>query len=163
MVQTARSADLILWVSAANRADRAGERERLDQLRLLFDDPAISAPPILVVMSHIDRLRPLQDWNPPYALSPPIRPKAVSIVDALKAVSTDLAVDVERVIPVCLADQRRYNVEDALWASMLFHQPAANRVRLLRCVQARRKEENWALLRRQLINAGRIVVQAGAR
>lgn len=163
LARTARSADLILWVSAANRADRAEERERLDQLRALFDDPTISAPPILVAMSHIDRLRPLRDWNPPYALNPPVRPKAVSIVNALNAVSSDLDIDVERVIPVCLADQRIYNVNDALWAAMLFHQPAANRVRLLRCVQARRKEESWTLLRRQLINAGRIVVQAGAR
>lgn len=162
LARTARSADLILWVSAANRADRAEERERLDQVRALFDDPNISAPPILVVVSHIDRLRPLQDWNPPYALNPPIRPKAQSIANALTAVSNDLDISIDRVIPACLAEQRRYNVDDALWAAMLFHQPAANRVRLLRCVKARRKEENWTLLRRQLINAGRILAQTGS-
>ncbi|TVQ40369.1 MAG: GTP-binding protein HSR1 [Wenzhouxiangella sp.] len=163
LAHTARSADLILWVSAANRADRAQERARLDQIRGLFDDPAVSAPPVLVVMSHIDRLRPLREWNPPYPLNPPTGTKAKNIVDALTAVSSDLGVPVDRVIPVCLAEQRRYNIDDALWAAMLFDQPAANRVRLLRCVQARRQEENWALLRRQLVNAGRILVQTGAK
>ena len=163
LAKTARSADLILWVSAANRADRSEERERLDQLRAMFDDPAIHAPLILVAMTHIDRLRPPREWQPPYVLNPPSRSKEHNIVKALDAVSKDLGVDLERIIPVCLAEGRIYNVDDALWSAMLFHQPDANRVRLLRCVQARRQEENWTLLRRQLINAGRIVVEAGAK
>lgn len=162
LAKTARSADLILWVSAANRADRGEERERLDQLRAMFDDPAIHAPPILVAMSHIDRLRPPREWQPPYVLNPPNRSKEHNIVKALNAVSKDLGVDLERIIPVCLAEGRVYNVDDALLSAMLLHQSDANRVRLLRCVKARRQEENWTLLRRQLINAGRIVVQAGS-
>ncbi|MGY6631169.1 MAG: GTPase family protein [Wenzhouxiangella sp.] len=163
LVDTSRRADLILWVSAANRADRAEERQRLDQLRAVFADPGLNPPPILVVMSHIDRLRPIREWSPPYKLNPPSGPKARTIVQALEAVAEDLAVTPEQVIPVCLAEQHRYNVDDALWSAMLFHQPTANRVRLLRCVQARRQQENWSLLRRQLINAGRIVVSAGQR
>jgi hypothetical protein len=34
----------------------------------------------------------------------------------------------------------------------------AQRVRLLRCQVARRREENWTLLRRQLANAGRFLL-----
>ncbi len=71
----------------------------------------------------------------------------------------DLDVDVTRVVPVCLAEGKIYNVDDALNAAMLRQQDAANRVRLLRCLRARRHEENWDLLWRQLGNAGRILLR----
>jgi hypothetical protein len=66
-----------------------------------------------------------------------------------------LAVPVATVIPVCLASERIYNVNDALWAAMLDRQDEAGKVRFLRCLEQRKREENWTLLRRQLANAGR--------
>jgi uncharacterized protein len=161
--RTARGADLILWVTAADRADRGEERKRLDSLRaILASDPTRRAPQLLVVMSHVDRLRPPREWQPPYQLNPPLGAKAGQIVAALDAVATDLGVDVGRVIPVCLAEGRTYNVDDALCAAILHHQPEANRVRLLRCLRARKREEDWNLLWRQLGNAGRILTGRGA-
>jgi uncharacterized protein len=161
--RTACEADLILWVTAAHRADRGEERERLDRLRAMLSDPARRVPPILVIMSHIDRLRPLREWQPPYVLNPPQGAKAAEIVDAIAAVAGALNVDVERVIPVCLAEGRTYNVYDAVVAAILHHQPEANRLRLLRCLRARKREEDWELLWRQLANAGRILIGAGRR
>lgn len=67
-------------------------------------------------------------------------------------------VNITRVVPVCLAEGKIYNVDDALNAAMLRQQGAANRVRLLRCLRARKHEENWDLLWRQLGNAGRILL-----
>lgn len=161
--RAAREADLILWVTAAHRADRGEERERLERLRAMLSDPSRRAPPILVVMSHIDRLRPLREWQPPYVLNPPQGAKAAEIVDAIAAVAGALNVDVGRVIPVCLAEGRIYNVDDAVVAAMLHDQPEANRLRLLRCLRARKREEDWELLWRQLGNAGRILVGGGRR
>lgn len=156
--KTAIDADLILWVTAAHRPDRDEERQRMDQLRAMLADPKRQSPPLLVVMTHIDRLRPVQEWDPPYVLDPPAGTKAGQIVAALSAVAEDLDVDVTRVVPVCLAEGKIYNVDDALNAAMLRQQGAANRVRLLRCLRARRHEENWDLLWRQLGNAGRILL-----
>lgn len=156
--RTATDADLILWVTAAHRPDRGDERLRLDQLRAMLADPKRRSPPLLVVMTHIDRLRPVREWNPPYVLEPPAGTKADQMVAALAAVAQDLDVDVSQVVPVCLAEGKIYNVDDALNAAMLRQQDAANQVRLLRCLRARKREENWDLLWRQLGNAGRLLL-----
>lgn len=162
-VRTARSADLILWVSAANRPDRATERELLDKLREILDDPDRRAAPIVSVMTHIDRLRPSREWSPPYHLDPPEGAKAESIVAAMRALGADLAEDPDDIVPVCLKEGRPYNVDDALAAALVLNQDSARRVLLMRCLRARRSEENWRLLWRQLTNSGRLIrTAAGA-
>lgn len=158
MHAAALDADLILWVSPANRPDRQAERHCLDALRL-FQTTQLNRrpPPMLVVMSHIDLLRPASAWQPPYNLTDPQDTKAINIRTALQAVATDLAVPAERVIPVCLKEGKVYNVNDALWSAVLNLQDEALRVRLLRCLDANKRAEDWALLRRQLISTGRFL------
>lgn len=156
-------ADLLIWVTAADRPDRAEERARLDRLRQALADPARRASPVLVALTHIDRLRPLREWDPPYDLDPPVGPKAAQIEAAVIAAAGDLGVDVATVIPVCAAPGRIYNVDDALWAAMLFEFPEANRVRLLRCRRARRSEQDWGKLREQLRNSGRFLASLARR
>jgi uncharacterized protein len=65
--------------------------------------------------------------------------------------------------PVCLAEGRAYNVDDALWAAILAQQDEAGRVRFLRCLEARKRVENWTLLGRQLANAGRFLLDLPKR
>lgn len=161
--QTLRSAagdaDMILWVSAADRPDRHADRETLDTLRAAFAERLTRRPPpVLVALSHIDRLRPVREWLPPYDLAQPKSLKAESILAAVEVVATDLAIPIASVIPVCLAGGRVYNVEDVLWAAILDRLDAAQRSRLLRCQDARKREENWSLVRRQLANAGRFLL-----
>ena len=158
MLAAAANADLILWVSPANRPDRQLERDYLDTLRTsqatrLDRRP----PPLLVVASHIDRLRPVNEWQPPYDLTDRLNLKAVNISAAVRAIATDLAVPVEQVIPVCLSEDKVYNVDDTLWAAILNHQDEALKVRLMRCLEARKRAEDWVLLRRQMAAAGRFV------
>ncbi|NCA91496.1 MAG: hypothetical protein EOM92_22105 [Gammaproteobacteria bacterium] len=109
----------------------------------------------LVAVSHIDLLRPRQEWQPPYDLNDPAREKARMIRAAVEAVAADLEVPLDVAIPVCLAAGRSYNVTDGLWAAILAQQSAANRTRLLRLRGAQHQAESWALLRRQLASTGR--------
>jgi predicted GTPase len=109
---------------------------------------------LLVAVTHIDQLRPSREWHPPYDLLNPANNKAANIRAAVEAVAADLAVPVATVIPVCLAEGRTYN-DDALWAAILERQDEANRVRFLRCLEDRKRRENWTLLGRQLAGAGR--------
>ncbi len=157
--KTVLNADLILWVSPAQRPDRSGERAFLDRVRTwLGSQPNRRAPPLLVVVSHIDQLRPLREWRPPYNLGDPQSAKAQNIGAAVAAAAEDLDIPVADCIPVCLAEDRHYNVEDALWAAVVERESDADKARFLRCMAARRREENWALLWRQLRNTGRFLV-----
>jgi uncharacterized protein len=157
--KAAGEADMILWVSAADRPDRHADRETLDSLRASFAERMTRRPPpMLIVVSHIDRLRPVREWLPPYDLAEPKSLKAESIQAAVEVVAADLAIPIASVIPVCLAGGRVYNVEDVLWAAILDRLDAAQRSRLLRCRDARKGEENWSLVRRQLANAGRFLL-----
>ncbi|MCB1920171.1 MAG: 50S ribosome-binding GTPase, partial [Candidatus Competibacteraceae bacterium] len=160
----AMEADLILWVCAAHRPDRQLDRLRLDWLRQQFAEHVErQPPPLLVAVSHIDQLRPHREWQPPYDLLHPQGVKATHIRAAVEAVAGDLAIPVAQVIPVCLAGERVYNVDDALWAAMLDRQDEAIKARFLRCLEHRKRAENWTLLRQQLANAGRWLLKLPRR
>ncbi len=151
-------ADLVLWVSMLTRPDRATERAALDQLRhRLAQRRNRRPPPIVLVASGMDRLRPAGEWSPPYNLLNPDQPKARSVRAAVEALAVDLDVNPQQIVPVCLQEGRSYNVEDSLWSAMLGAQDEARRARLLRCLESRRRAQDWTLLWQQLRNAGRVM------
>ncbi|UJP07404.1 MAG: GTP-binding protein HSR1, partial [Nitrosomonas sp.] len=90
-------------------------------------------------------------------LAHPAGSKAIHIAAAVRVIAADLAVPVEQVIPVCLLAGKVYNVDDTLWAAILNYQDEALRVRLMRCLDARKRAEDWVMLRRQMAGAGRFV------
>ena len=152
------AADLVLWVSMVTRPDRGAERAVLDSLReRTVQRRNRRPPPLIVAATGIDRLRPAAEWAPPYDLEAVSRPKAASIRAAVEALAADLDIDLARVVPVCLAEGREYNVEDGLWSTMLTVQDEALRARLLRCLESRRHDEHWTLMMRQLRAAGRLL------
>ena len=154
-----QQADLILWVSAAHRPDRREERGLLDRVRgWLNDNPNRHPAPILVVVSHIDNLRPPREWRPPYDIINPRETKEENIKAAVLAVAEDLNMKVDQCVPACLREDRYYNVDDVLWAVILQHQDEANKARFLRCLATRKRKENWGLLWRQLGNGGRFLL-----
>ncbi|HRY15717.1 MAG TPA: GTP-binding protein HSR1, partial [Candidatus Competibacteraceae bacterium] len=147
-----------------HRPDRQLDRLCLDRLRAgLSASLDRRSPPLLVVVSHIDQLRPHREWQPPYDLRHPQNVKATHIRAAIEAIARDLAVPVANVIPVCLAEGRVYNINDALWAAILDRQDEAGKVRFLRCLEQRKRDENWMLLRQQLANAGRWLLKLPER
>lgn len=148
-------ADLLVWVSPAHRPDREHERECLDALRASRSAANRPPLPLLVIVSHVDQLRPFGEWQPPYDLADAARPKVASMRAAVQAVAEDLGVPIERAIPACLAAGREYNIDDTVWATLLAEQDAMLRSRLLRCLDARRRAENWGLVWKQLQGAGR--------
>ncbi len=136
LVDAAAGADLVLWVCAAHRADRGVDRAALDSVRGWFEaHPERRRPPVRVVASHVDRLSPKREWQPPYDLDPlEERPKARRIDAAVGAIADDLAVERGQVIPLSLRGDAPWNLERLVSevAGLLPAMEQTRRVRLAR-------------------------------
>ena len=155
-------ADLVLWLLPVNRPDRALERNLLDRMRSHFiQHRQLRQPPLLFVATHIDRLRPLNEWQPPYDVANPVSAKEKNIRAALDAIAADLGIGIGDIVPVSLAPGQTYNVDEELWSVMLARQDAMQARRFARCLGARRSEEQWGLVMKQLKNSGRVLWQKG--
>jgi predicted GTPase len=158
----AQRADLLLLVISASNAAREPDRRMLAQLHEYFTaHPELHPPPVVVVLTHIDVLRPHREWNPPYNIVSPNSAKANAIRAAVHAVSAELRLPPELLVPACLRPERRYNVEEALVPLLVQLLPEAKRVLFLRSLKALRQQEDWELLGRQARAAGQFLLQLG--
>lgn len=156
LVEEAADCDLVLWVVAAHRADRETDRRALERLRVYFASHLNRRrPPIVLVATHIDRLRPFGEWSPPYDLKAPTTEKARNITAALSAAATDLGFEPDEAVPLSLAETApAYNVE-LLWARIAGALPEATRAQLLRCLDDLKSSWSWKSLWSQTANASR--------
>lgn len=155
--------DLVLLVCSALNAAREADRRLLDELRRFYQaQPDRLMPPVIVVLTHIDGLRPLDQWNPPYDLAAPAGEKARNIADAVAAVAEDLGLSSnELVVPVCLKPGQLYNVEECLAPALVQVASEAERVKYLRCLREYHQVEYWQRLWQQAVQSGRLVFRLG--
>ena len=155
--------DLLLLVTSAVSAARAADRRLLDQIRTFFQQhPDRPMPPLVVALGHVDQLRPLGEWDPPYDLARPDGAKATEIADAAGAVEEDLALQADQpVVPVSLRPGQLYNVEEGLAPMILQLASRAERVKYVRCLRHFHQEEQWQRLWQQAVNSGRVLWKAG--
>lgn len=147
--------DLVLLVCSATQAGLEADVGFLEDLRGWFDARLERRkPPILVVVTHIDQLRPVREWRPPYDVTNPQNPKEQSIREALDYISETLAMPLEDCLPVCLKERTVYNIE-AVWTAIADKLPESLRAQYLRCLVEAKNKEKWIMLRTQLANAGR--------
>jgi len=132
-LRQARASDLILWVTAANRADRAGDRRALAALRALTaGDPRLCALPMVLVLTHADRLDPPLEWAPPYDPVAGTSAKERTMRAAWHAAAETLDFPLERCVLVAVPpDSPPWNL-DGLWATIQRALPAARRKQLER-------------------------------
>ena len=108
LIDRLHGCDLVVCVCSANSAAREADRRFICALREEFQrHPDRHMPVVMTALTHIDRLRPIQEWNPPYQLDPAESAKAEQIADAIRAVAADLELPPADVIPVCLLPDPR--------------------------------------------------------
>lgn len=167
-VDEVRKADLVLLATSATSASRASDRRLLDELTELFrSGKERGMPPLVAVLTHVDQLRPLREWSPPYDLADVEKPKVRSMLSAMEAVAEDLGLRLEQVVPVCLSAKSTWNVEETLIPAMLALLPEAQRSRYLRCLKDARDAEHWERMGRQFRSSAGVLrdfaAQAGKR
>ena len=157
-VESAAEADMVLWVSSAARASREIDRRAVSAIRERFAaEPNRRRPPMLLVLTHIDTLRPFNEWDPPYDLTVASSAKAQSIQGAMQAAGDELGFAADEIVPVRVdIAVAPYNI-DALWAKIIELVPDAQRARLLRTLADIRNASAWATLWSQAANAGRVI------
>lgn len=161
MLKEAEKADLILWVVSATQPARSIDHDALKILKENLDAHLDrKSPPIIFVMTHVDRLSPSRDWEPPYDIESPLRAKAKSIREALNAVSSDLLYEPTISVPVSLRQgSEPYNI-DALWVAMTMNLEVAKHAAIDR---ARREYSpfNVSKLYSQVVEGGRFLIAKG--
>ncbi len=159
LLRQAKRADLVLWVAAATQAARANDRRALDALRASgAAQLARRPPPVLLALTHVDQLRPAADWDPPYDIATPTRPKAQAMRAAMDSVARTLDLAVDAIVPVAVPPGREpYNL-DALWARIALEMDEAKLVQLDRL---RFSQSAFRLreLPQQLGDAGRLIIK----
>ena len=113
---------------------------------------------MILVLTHIDRLRPFADWAPPYDLSASETPKAVSIRNAVNVIAADLQFSVADAIPIRLSSLEPYNI-DALWSRMCMVLPDAQRAQLVRRLHDAKTTWDWQRIWSQAMSGGRVIGQ----
>ncbi|WP_347989822.1 GTPase [Methylomonas sp. AM2-LC] len=152
--------DIILMVCNAAQAARQVDTLQLNAIRHYFqaECPNQALPVIIAVITHIDRLRPVREWQPPYNIQQPDNAKADSIRQACIAIAQDLSLSLDCIVPVCLFPEKPvYNIEDGLIPLIHDHLNAAQRVRYLRCLRQQQAESYWQHWRKQALQAGQLI------
>ncbi|MEO1544993.1 MAG: GTPase, partial [Pseudomonadota bacterium] len=160
LVERAVTSDLIVWVVPAHRADRDIDRQALEALKTAFAEMVDRRPPaVLLVATHIDRLRPFHVWAPPYDVEDGQDAKSQSIHTALLAVRDDLPISESAIVPVSLSpDHPAYNV-DLVWAQIAGLLPEVKSAQLLRRLAGAVHSGGWGKVLSQGVGAGRLMVR----
>lgn len=150
--------DIILMVCNASNAARHADVAQLDNIRHYFQSqPNQALPVIIAVITHIDRLRPLQQWQPPYNIQNPDNTKAHNIRAVCEVIAKDLNLPLKNIVPVCLNPQMdNYNIEQGLIPMIDAHLNEAQRVRYLRCLRYSQQQSYWQQWYKQAVKMGRL-------
>ncbi len=150
--------DMVLWVISAARAARDIDSRALTDIRAHFAaQPHRHPPPILLLLTHIDALRPFNEWAPPYDLTSGRAGKAQAIRGAMEAAGAELGFPADEIVPIRVdIAVAPYNI-DAVWAKIVELMPDAKRARLLRTLRDAKSASNWRTIWSQAANAGRVI------
>ena len=156
-----KNIDVIIVVCNATQAARHMDAQQLQAVRHYFQQerPNQILPVIIAVVTHIDRLRPAREWQPPYQIVEPENAKARNIREVCLAISKELNLSPETIVPVCLDPEKpAYNIEEGLLPLIHEHLNAAQRVRYVRCLREHQGKSYWHQWRKQALKAGQILL-----
>lgn len=157
-----RTADLLLLVLDASSPARQADLAVVDELRGWFVQQwRLKPPPMIAVLTHVDRLRPPLEWSPPYDPWQGSRPKEQSIRGALDYVRSTFGERVAETIPVCTAadPSRRWGLTEFLLPALTQHLREAQLCSLVKALHRDfDRERVWQVVR-QTSAAGRALLQ----
>ncbi|MDH5933705.1 GTPase family protein [Vibrio splendidus] len=129
MLKEMIQADVVLWVLKANQSARDLDKQLKDRFDAFYDDPkniSRKKPIVVSVVNQVDRLKPVDDWQPPYDLENPTSTKAKIIAQALEYNHILLQTDI--VLPLAIAPEKEQFGLDILRQTLIERIADANNV-----------------------------------
>ncbi|WP_172379650.1 GTPase family protein [Vibrio sp. Vb339] len=129
MLKEMTQADVVLWVLKANQSARDLDKQLKDRFDAFYDDPkniSRKKPIVVSVVNQVDRLKPVDDWQPPYDLDNPTSAKAKIIAQALEYNHILLQTDI--VLPLAIAPEKVQFGLDTLRQTLIERIADANNV-----------------------------------
>jgi uncharacterized protein len=163
LLAQAERADLVVWVASATQPARGPDRQGLDDFRAWAATQLTRrAPHVVLALTHVDELRPANEWMPPYDLAAPAGPKARNILAATKSIAGALDLSADAIVPIAMPpDREPYNI-DALWARIALELDEAKLVQLDR-LRVGHQRLSLRELVRQFGHAGRFIIEGIAK
>ena len=109
--------DMILLAVDAHSPARSADVETLKRIAERFEKvPHLKPPPIIAVLTHIDKLPPVREWSPPYDLEKPMTPKAYNIAEAVDYTKEVFGTSIVGTVAVCCDqdESRRWGIAEHL-------------------------------------------------
>lgn len=154
-IQTAGlDADIILLVMAANVGAREADVKVAKELAQHYQkNPRLRPPVLIAVMTHIDLLRPVGEWQPPYDWRHPTGPKEESISAAVSYVKELFGDSIADFACVCLGQERvnSSSVADEIVPLLTEHLDQAHATAVLKAFYDQLSRDRLAKLLRQLV------------
>ncbi|WP_210449310.1 GTPase family protein [Vibrio crassostreae] len=129
MLKEMTQADVVLWVLKANQSARDLDRQLKDRFDAFYNDSkniSRKKPIVVSVVNQVDRLKPVDEWKPPYDLENPTSAKAKIIAQALEYNHILLQTDI--VLPLAIAPEKAQFGLDVLRQTLLERIADANNV-----------------------------------
>ncbi|MCF7496474.1 50S ribosome-binding GTPase [Vibrio sp. L5-1] len=107
MLKEMTQADVVLWVLKANQSARELDKQLKGKFDTFYGDPkniSRKKPIVVSVVNQVDRLKPVDEWQPPYDLENPTSAKAKIIAQALEYNHILLQSDI--VLPLAIAPEK---------------------------------------------------------
>ncbi len=156
-------ADLVLLVLKATSPARQADVSVLRDLNAsLTSHPDRKPPPVLGVLTHIDHLSPVLEWQPPYDWTQPVVRKEEQIRDAVRYHSQLFGDSLAGIVPVCsdVAGGRTYGVAEWLLPAVVELLGTAHGCAVLRVLREQTRQGQIRRLWTQFAKAGWQVLKA---
>ncbi|HUE16080.1 MAG TPA: GTPase [Planctomycetaceae bacterium] len=158
-----QESNAVLVVMDAHSPAREADRRTIRELEAWYrSQPRLKPPPMLGVLTHIDLLRPVLEWSPPYNWREPTGTKEQSIDEAVRYVNQLFASSFIGLVPVCsdAARQRTWGILEELIPALTAILSDAQSAALLRAFERELDRGQLKTLLKQLGRMGSSLFQA---
>ncbi len=152
-----RDSNVVLLVMDAHSPAREADRRTLRDLETWYtNQPRLKPPPMLGVLTHVDLLRPVLEWSPPYDWREPRNAKERSMLEAVEYARELFGQSLVDILPVC-ADQnpdRAWGVLEELVPALTISLPDAQSAALLRAFEQELDRDRLKIVLQQVRRFG---------